>query len=179
MPLTRRGLLNATGCMLATATLTPARAQHQQPHFSISALPLLPGCDYSRVSSINKFGHAVGVCGAGPYAPSNLALVTRAALWRDGKVIDLQQKEFPSPWAFQINDRGQILLSGNFRRGESEYRLLWDGKIRQVWHEADGFLPDTLNNLGEMAGSTRGGSRVAFLGRNGKVVPIDVSNKGG
>lgn len=148
--------------------------------FRITALPLLPGGDYSSVCAINNRGQAVGSCSNGQTIVSGLLRDTRAVLWQENTVRDLVEKQFIAPQGHRINDRGQVLLNWQYissAQGGSvpppeDYALLWDGKVQRVWKQHDGFLPTSLNNHGEIAGRRSRIMWQAARWQNGKAVPI-------
>jgi len=111
-----------------------------------------PGARYdSHAYAINNDGWIVG------YAVHDAIIDQRARLWLDGKEIDLGDLGGADSFAYDVNDLGQIVGVAD-RPGFDDSALFgWEDGIMYDLGGIpgyDGFLPYTINNVGEIVGRT-------------------------
>ncbi len=173
--LTRRTFIaGGLGSVAAPAPIYAA-SMRAPLRFRIANLGTLPKGDYSSARAINNRGQIVGLSSTGDTIVSGLLRDTRAVLWQNGTVIDLVEKQFIAPQATRINNRGQVLITWQYigadRSGgvppPEPYAVLWDGKVQHVWRSRDNFLPDDLNDGGELAGNGQHAEQTAMVWRDG------------
>ncbi len=106
---------------------TPSHAALIAPDGTATDIGALPGDSYASAYGINNRGEAVGLS-----FPENANWMYRGFLYKDGKMIDLNDLVDPASgwsirWGLAINDLGQILALGVFDDREGIALLTPDG----------------------------------------------------
>ncbi|MHB1462839.1 MAG: hypothetical protein ACYC1M_16235 [Armatimonadota bacterium] len=159
-------------CFASMATQTLCSTK-----FTVKELSVPKGAKSAIAVSVNVRGDVVGYSIAAkrsPYGPN----ITRAVLWKDGKLIDLHPSSSAADSrAVAINDKGDVLVSSGYYNA-----YLWtNGKFRNL-----GTLPGypktlgyALNNKGQVAGVcfTSNGLQKPFIWTNGRMVLLKTPPK--
>ena len=159
-------LLAAVAGVAAAVLTAPAAAAGTVPPataYRVVDLGVLPGATYSFATAVNDRGVVVGESG------------TRAVLWQDGRIVDLDVRAGVSSTAVDVNDRGEVI--GDLTDGAGNRAFRWSAGQGTVLPPLPGdrsSFATAINERGEVLGNSSGdgGLRAVLWRPDGRTVDL-------